>query len=517
MKIRGVISLLCFTSIVNSIYGARILGLFPYPGKSHFDFFHPLFLGLAEAGHEVTVVSYFPNKQPVANYTDLTLDSLPVIVNYVDLKMIEMLHFWLREIRLANFVVLHQLGVEACDAAFQSNAIKEVLKSSKKFDVVLVENFSNDCMLAIAHKLGAPVVGLTSHAPMPWHYNRMGSPFVSSFMPNHFLGHSSEMSFLQRLNNIVHQRLANFLYDFVTQRATNNMIRKYYGDSVPPIEDLVMNTSLMLINQHYSLNGPTPYTPGIVEIGGLHIQKAKPLDKELKQVLDNAKNGAIYVSWGSMVRPETLPEEKKNALIKALSQFDQLILLKWPKSSIPNVPKNFYLRDWMPQRDILCHPNVKVFMTHGGLLGTTEGCHCGVAVVATPFFGDQFLNVAAIEARNAGVTLHYRDLQEENIVKALRKALSPSVQESAKIISEAFRNRPMPPLELAIWWIENVVRTKGLPLAVNSSSKMHWFTYYNIDVYIALLTILFLVSIGVNKLVKKIFCTKKLVVKQKKN
>lgn len=50
--------------------GHRILGLFPHPGISHFHFFHPVMKALAEAGHEVTVVSHFPSKDKIENYKD---------------------------------------------------------------------------------------------------------------------------------------------------------------------------------------------------------------------------------------------------------------------------------------------------------------------------------------------------------------------------------------------------------------------------------------------------------------
>ena len=61
------LSIFFFVSITN---GHRILGLFPHPGLSHFQFFHPVMKSLAEAGHEVTVVSHFRNEKPIENYKD---------------------------------------------------------------------------------------------------------------------------------------------------------------------------------------------------------------------------------------------------------------------------------------------------------------------------------------------------------------------------------------------------------------------------------------------------------------
>lgn len=56
----------------------KILGLFPHPGKSHFYFFQPILRELAGRGHDVTVISPFPDKNPPKGYHDLTLPGVPV-------------------------------------------------------------------------------------------------------------------------------------------------------------------------------------------------------------------------------------------------------------------------------------------------------------------------------------------------------------------------------------------------------------------------------------------------------
>jgi hypothetical protein len=51
--------------------GAKILGVFPFPAKSHLMVHKALMLELARRGHEITVVSGFPENKPVPNYTDI--------------------------------------------------------------------------------------------------------------------------------------------------------------------------------------------------------------------------------------------------------------------------------------------------------------------------------------------------------------------------------------------------------------------------------------------------------------
>lgn len=53
--------------------GLNILGLFPFRGKSHYGFFRPILLDLADAGHNVTVYSVFREKSPPSTFHDVTI------------------------------------------------------------------------------------------------------------------------------------------------------------------------------------------------------------------------------------------------------------------------------------------------------------------------------------------------------------------------------------------------------------------------------------------------------------
>lgn len=81
--VAAVAVLMCYITVPST--GYRILGLFPLPVASHFTFIHPVMRGLAEAGHNVTVISYFPDPQPLPNYTDIQLTNQEIPTNGVDL------------------------------------------------------------------------------------------------------------------------------------------------------------------------------------------------------------------------------------------------------------------------------------------------------------------------------------------------------------------------------------------------------------------------------------------------
>lgn len=63
-----------------------------------------------------------------------------------------------------------------------------------------------------------------------------------------------------------------------SEKPTTELLRKRFGNDMPDIRDLVQQTSLILVNQHYSLSGAKPLSPAVIEIGGIHIQKPKTLE-----------------------------------------------------------------------------------------------------------------------------------------------------------------------------------------------------------------------------------------------
>ncbi|MDK2413786.1 hypothetical protein QHH03_32345, partial [Aphanizomenon sp. 202] len=57
--------------------------------------------------------------------------------------------------------------------------------------------------------------------------------------------------------------------------------------------------------------------------------------------------------------------------VEAFKQLKQRVIWKY-EVALEGVSDNVLMRKWLPQQDILAHPNVRVFITHGGLLSTQE-------------------------------------------------------------------------------------------------------------------------------------------------
>jgi len=316
------------------------------------------------------------------------------------------------------------------------------------------------------------------------------------------------MNFLERVGCFLYHHYSTFWFRTVTRSKTNALVRKYLGDSVPDIEEIARNrTVLMLINQHFSLTGVKAYAPTVIEVGGLQIEEAKTLIPKMQQILDSSKNGVIYVNWGSMIRKSSLPVSKREAMVKAFGRLKQTVIWKWENDTLPNQPKNVHIMKWTQQREILAHPNVKVFMSHGGLLGTSEATYYGVPIIATPIFGDQFLNSLTLAERGMGITLLFDDLTEENIYNSIMQILQPEFQMKAKLVSDAYRSRPQKPLDTGTWWVERVAATKGNLMNKSDNFILPWYIYYSFDVC-AFITVICLVLISIFIYTIKLLCCK---------
>lgn len=258
--------LLLFLVILISCDAYKILGLFPHPGKSHFDVFKPLLRELALKGHEVTVISYFPLEKPLTNYTDIALKE--ETGGLVDIFSVEdippgKLHAYYEPI------AIHNIARHSCEQGLQNKKVQQLLRSNKKFDLAIMEMFNTHCFAGIIRKLGIPFIGVTSHALMPWSHSWFGTPATPSYIPVLFLDHSDRMDFLERMENAVIYVLHKLYYDFVVATDSDGFSRKYVGESIPG--DFMNNASLVITNVHYSLTRPKPLAPNVIEVGGIHI------------------------------------------------------------------------------------------------------------------------------------------------------------------------------------------------------------------------------------------------------
>lgn len=151
---------------------------------------------------------------------------------------------------------------------------------------------------------------------------------------------------------------------------------------------------------------------------------------------------------------------------------------------------NTLLVDWMPQKDLLGHPQTKVFVAHGGTNGVQEAIYHGVPVLGIPLFFDQYDNLLRLQERGAGKIIELGDVNRHSFEQGINEVLhQDSYRQNMQRLSRLHRDQPMAPMDQAIFWVEYVMRHKGAPHLRTEAYKMPWYSYYCLDVLLLLLTV----------------------------
>lgn len=115
--------------------------------------------------------------------------------------------------------------------------------------------------------------------------------------------------------------------------------------------------------------------------------------------------------------------EKCAIFSKVFATLKQKVIWKF-KGDIPNLPSNVMISKWLPQNDIFAHPNVRLFISHGGSLGTHEAIYHGLPILGMPFFGDQRRNIEAFAQSGWALRLDYENVTEVSLGWALNTILN---------------------------------------------------------------------------------------------
>ncbi|XP_011865658.1 PREDICTED: UDP-glucuronosyltransferase 2B20-like isoform X3 [Vollenhovia emeryi] len=473
----------------------KVLAVFGHLAKSHFDVFKPLLEELARRGHELTVISFFPRtdsakaKEPLPNYKDINLvdPKIGIFMNVIDLHKLK--QTWFRPMQ--DFHRLKFFADRACNIGLRNAAVKEFLQSDEKFDVILTENFNTDCYLGFIHRFKAPYLAFSSHQIMPWTNNDMGNADDPSYIPVLFLGLTRPLNFFSRMQNALWQPLYKIVYEYWFRPDDQLIANEIFGPDLPKLKEIAQQSQALLVNTHSSIHGSRPQLPNVVEIGGIHIPpKINPLPRDIAKFLDDAHEGVLYFNFGSMIRMSTMPREKLDAILKTIGSIPRKAILKWETHELPYKLDNVMVKKWLPQFDVINHPNVKCYLGHGGLLGLSESVYVGLPMVLVPMFGDQFHNAAGVQTRGAAVVIEYNNLNEQSFRHALDQVFNDSsYRENAQRLSKAYRDRPATPLETAVWWTEYVARGNGRFYFRSEGADLPWYQSLLIDVVLVFIIV----------------------------
>lgn len=221
--------------------------------------------------------------------------------------------------------------------------------------------------------------------------------------------------------------------------------------------------------------------------------------------LDGAdEHGAILFTLGSNLKSTHMSKDKLEAFFNIFGRLKQRVVWKWEGGETPTeIPKNILLQKWLPQDDILAHRNVRLFISHCGLGGVTEAKFHGVPILGIPVFADQPQNALAIVDEGWALHLPYANITEETLSWSINELISNrKYAEKAKELSNLFRDRPMKPLDEAVFWTEYVMRHNGARHMQSKEIHLNFIQRNGIDVIAVILIGIYVII----KLIKVTIC-----------
>ncbi|KAJ8668918.1 hypothetical protein QAD02_000177 [Eretmocerus hayati] len=187
-----------------------------------------------------------------------------------------------------------------------------------------------------------------------------------------------------------------------------------------------------------------------------------------------------------MTRIETFPKRILEAFSRSfanLSPVRVLLKIAEPEELPPGLPSNVMTQSWFDQIQVLKHRNVRVFITHGGLMGIQESVYYGKPMVAIPLFGDQPTHVANCVKRHIAIKVDVQDISEESMTDAVLKILGDSTyKEAVQKVSSEFKDHLESPLKTAIFWTEYMAR-HDIESLKHPASDLSWWQACLIDIY----------------------------------
>ncbi|XP_036447446.1 UDP-glucuronosyltransferase 2A2-like [Colossoma macropomum] len=506
-----------FTFCLHATMAGKVL-VFPVDG-SHWINMNLMIEGLHARGHEITVVRtstswYIKESSPHYKSITVTLPEAVLIedpdffVSFLS-KMLEinrqggsplafMKFLWEMFTMLAE---IHQQASQLVVEMFENKTLMEELRATH-YDVALIDPGIPAGVL-VAHKLELPIV-----FNVRWITSGEGhfvvAPSPVSYVPTGGCAVSNQMTFGERVKNTL-RYILNLCSDrFIVSPPYNALMTRYFGPDAN-FYHLLQGVDLWLMRVDFVFEFPRPTMPNIVYIGGFQCKPAKPIPAELQEFVDGSgEHGLIVMSLGTLVKG--LPIDITSEIAAAFAQLPQRVIWRHLGERPNNLGNNTLLVKWLPQNDLLGHPKTRLFVTHGGTNGVYESIYHGIPIVGVPLLFDQYENVLRLKVRGAAKVVDVATLDSQEFLKAIQEVLhQPSYRDNMQRLSRLHKDRPMHPLDSALYWIEFVMRHKGAAHLRTESYKMPWYSYHSLDVVGLLLAVL-LALVGVVVLIVRFLC-----------
>ena len=223
----------------------------------------------------------------------------------------------------------------------------------------------------------------------------------------------------------------------------------------PPISKILYNGAAvgypLLINSvigfEFSRNHPsamTHYTGPLLELTMTYSSSEVPLPIATWLELQKNSNGVIFISMGSTAH---LTRSMAQSIIESIQQTNYSAIWSLGASEqiiLDGIEFNdtqIFIVNWMPQKNVLSHPSVKIAILHGGLGGIQEALSSNVPIICLPQMFDQWDNAVRIEYHHLGVAMDPQTLSKDKLVLAIDSIINkyPSYKSAIMKVCKIFK------------------------------------------------------------------------------
>lgn len=471
--------------------GSRIL-VVPVDG-SHWINMKVILQELHARGHEMTVLRSAKSWYIPANSSIYTSIDVPMLEDESDMdyynKMLQdvmecrrwptfIRTFCQQSLITSMLAQGHEILARATATMLDNPAFMKTLQDTK-FDLMLT-----DPALTIGVLLGS-YLKLPMVFNVRWinngegHFTIAPSPVSYVPVPGSELG--DEMDFLERTKNVLHYLYSVAEQHFLINPAYSDLLKRHF----PPgtnLMSLQLAGEIWLLRTDFVFEFPRPTMPNVVYIGGFQCKEAQPLPAELEAFMQSSgEHGVVVMSLGTIV--SALPREVTEAIAEAFAELPQKVIWRFMGEKPSSLGNNTLLVKWLPQTDLLGHPKTRAFVAHGGTNGMYEAIYHGVPVLGLPLLFDQFDNLLRLKVRGAARIVEATSLTKEVFLEAVKDIVeNPSYRNNIQHLSQLHRDRPMSPMDTAIFWIEYVIRNKAAGHMKSAGFSLPWYSYFCLDV-----------------------------------
>ncbi|XP_033724646.1 UDP-glucuronosyltransferase 1-1-like [Pecten maximus] len=380
---------------------------------------------------------------------------------------------------------LQAFGNNICDTLLSDEDLIADLEQFN-FDVALIDNVMvATCFTVLAYKLGIPYVEAgPMYIPV-----RTRIPFMPSVHSTFsLLGVSEEMSFVQRVLNT----LVSILIAVSPQPVfPADLVEKYVPEKpFVSLDVLHRRTAFHLIDLDFVLDFPKPMMPNVVFVGGLSTEKPKILPSYLRSYMNSATDGVVVASFGSTI--DNLPSARMDKLIGVFKKFKNVkFILRYGNDT--KMDGNVLLMPWLPQNDLLAHPNTKAFITHCGNSGLYEGLYNAVPMIGLPVMSDGFYNCRKMAFKGFGISHDFCSFTDLELSNAIQDILHNSkYKDNIRKGSKIFHGQQGTPSDRSAYWIDQVIQ-HGADYLQSPATDMPMYKFYLIDVLFFIILVQFVI------------------------